>query len=76
MLRNAARHVARFVSNIAGLGVDSVGNVIEVDDTSQPLSQRTRTPSQRAWQSQEQLESTSTIAVKTLKRTLQTTNRI
>jgi hypothetical protein len=61
---------------MAGPGVDSTSNVIEVDDIPQPLSQRTRTPSQRARQSQEQLESISATAAKTLKRTLRTTNGI
>jgi len=74
--RNAALRVARFVSDMAGPGVDSAGDVIEVDDTPQPLSQRTRTPSQRARQNQEQLESTSTTAAKNSKRTSRTTNGI
>jgi hypothetical protein len=61
---------------MAGPDVDTTGDIIEVDDTPQPLSQRTRILSQRARQSQEQLESTSTIAAKTSKRTLRTTNGI
>jgi hypothetical protein len=59
---------------MAGPDVDSAGDVIEVDDIPQPLSQRTRTPSQRARQSQEQLENTNATAAKTSKRTSRTTN--
>jgi len=74
--RNAARRVARFVSSMAGSSVDRADDVIEVDDVPQLLSQRTRTPSQRARQNLEQLESTSTTTAKTTKRTSRTTNRI
>ena len=74
--RNAARRVARFVSSMAGTGVDRADDVIEVDDAPQLLSQRTRTPSQRARQNLEQLESTSTATAKTTKRTSRTTNGI
>ena len=34
MSRNAALRVARFVSDMAGSGMDSAGDVIEVDNTS------------------------------------------
>ena len=56
--------------------MDITGDVIEVDDTPQPSRKRTRTPSQRARQNQEQLESVSTTTAKTSKRTSRTTNAI
>ena len=59
---------------MAGPEVDIAGDVIEVDDTSQLPSQRTRTLSQRARHIQEQAESASTTAAKTAKRTSRTTN--
>jgi hypothetical protein len=59
---------------MAANGVEIAVDAIEVDDTPQSSSQRTRTPSQKARQNQDQLESASTTAAKTSKRTLRTTN--
>ena len=53
---------------MAGQGVEFALDVIEVDDTLQSSSQRTRMPSQKARQNQDQLESASTTEPRTSKR--------
>jgi hypothetical protein len=61
---------------MAGHDVEIVADAIEVDDTPQPSSQRTRTPSQKARRNQDHRESASTSEAKTSKRTLRTTNGV
>lgn len=61
---------------MAGQGVEFASDVIEVDDTPQPSSQRTRMRSQKARQNQDQLESASTTEPRTSKRAPRTADGV